>query len=409
MNQALQVIEFAEGVAGPMAGARLAELGATVIKIEAASGDWLRGAAPAMPGDSEDSAAFFHLNRGKRSLALGNKPEAARAVLESLLRTADVLITDRSDIELQSLGLHALCEDVYAANVRLVRIHITPLGRNGPINHYQGSELTTQAMAGYTRYLGVHGLPARRLGADVASTGTGTFAVQAVLAAVFARRRTGRGQRVDLSLFNTLLSLKSIHIAAQCDPDVYAGPRVGGANYPPERGWKTADEPIFFSFGGSVGAEGRPGWVAFVKEIGAEHLLEDKRFDHRGRNSTGHGTDVNALRPVYEKEFARFPADTLVDIIRKHAGNAARYMRADETIAHAQTVALGIVQEVPAADGTMHQVRAFPVRFSRLRPRIHANAPRLGEHTAEVVGEAGFAADALGRLITAGALLAASA
>ena len=404
MSQALQVIEFAQGIAGPMAGARLAELGAHVVKIESAEGDWLRGAAPAMPNDSSDSASFFHLNRGKRSLALGSSPESAHAVFEALLLKADVFITDRSDDELRALGLKDLCDDVYAPNPRLVRVHISPLGRHGPIRNYQGSELTSQAMAGYTRYLGTHGQPARRLGADVAATGTGMFAVQAVLAAIFARGRSGQGQRVDLSLLNSLLSMKSIHIAAQCDPDVYAGPRVGGANFPPERGWKTKDEPIFFSFGGSVGAEGRPGWVEFVKEIGAEHLLQDKRFDHRGRNSTGHGTDVNALRQVYEKEFARFSADTLVDIIRKHTGNAARYMRADETVAHPQTTALGIVQEVAGSDGNRQRVRGFPVRFSRLKPQIYGTAPRLGEHTAEVVRGAGFAEEIVSRLVEEGAL-----
>jgi crotonobetainyl-CoA:carnitine CoA-transferase CaiB-like acyl-CoA transferase len=274
--QKLSVVEFAEGIAGPLAGSRLAELGATVVKIEPAGGDWLRAAAPAMPGGS-DSAAFFHLNRGKRSIALGDKPELARGLILSLLANADAFITDRSDAQLEALGLAELAQDTYGANPRLVRVHISPFGRHGPIKHYQGSELTAQAMAGYTRYLGVLGNPAQRLGADVASTGTGTFAVQAVLAALFARRRTGAGQRIDLSLLNSLLSLKSIQITAQGDPDVYAGPRVGGANYPPERGWKTADMPVFFSFGGSVGAEGRPGWVEFVKEIGASHLLEDKR------------------------------------------------------------------------------------------------------------------------------------
>ena len=408
MSKGLQIIEFAQGIAGPMAGARLVELGASVIKIEGADGDWLRGAAPAMPdnnGESGgDSASFFHLNRGKRSLALGPNPASARALFDALLHKADVLITDRSDEELRALGLEDLCEDAYLPNPRLVRVHISPLGRHGPIRNYQGSELTSQAMAGYTRYLGTHGQPARRLGADVASTGTGMFAVQAVLAAIFARGRTGKGQRVDLSLLNSLLSMKSIHIAAQCDPDVYAGPRVGGANFPPERGWKTRDEPIFFSFGGSVGAEGRPGWVEFVKEIGAEHLLQDKRFDHRGRNSTGHGTDVNALRQVYEKEFARFSADTLVDIIRKHTGNAARYMRADETVAHAQTVALGIVQDVPGRDGSSQRVRGFPVRFSRLKPQIQGVAPRLGEHTAEIARDAGFAEDVVSQLVEKGAL-----
>jgi crotonobetainyl-CoA:carnitine CoA-transferase CaiB-like acyl-CoA transferase len=399
----LRIVELAGGIAGALAGARLAELGATVIKVEPVEGDGLRGAAPTMP-DSDVSAVFYHLNRGKRSLALGRQPQAAAPLLRALLKTADVLISDRTDDELLALGLTGLNEAVYPENPRLISARLTPLGRHGPMSGYRGSELTAQAMAGYTRYLGSRGEPARRVGADIASTGTGLFTVQAVLAAVYARKRTGTGQRVDLSLLNSLLSMKSIHLAAQSDPDVYAGPRVGGANYPPERGWKTADEPVFFQFGGSVGAEGRAGWADFVRDIGSERLLDDPRFDHKGRNSTGHGVDVNPLRAEYEKEFARFPADKLVDCIRKHAGNASPYMTADRTLAHPQTAALGIVREVEDGAGRTATVRAFPARFSGLQPVLHGRAPGLGEHTAAVAAEAGWSADEIAAMISTGGL-----
>ena len=402
MMKQLKMIEFAEGVAGPLAGLRLAELGASVIKVEPAEGDWLRSAEPSMPG-ADVSAAFFHLNCGKRSLALGTNPADAAKVLQALLKRADVFITDRNDAELLALGLE-LGGNVYAENPQLVHAHISPLGRQGPMSGHKGSELTAQAMAGYTRYLGAKDEPAERLGADVASVGTGVFVAQAVMAALFARKRTGSGQRVDLSLLNSLLSMKSIHLAAQSDPDVYAGPRAGGAHYPPERGWKTADEPVFIQFGGSVGAEGRPGWVKFVKEIGCEHLLQDSRFDHAGRNSTGHGVDVNALRPVYEREFARFTAEKLVEIARKHAGNASVYQRADQALAHPQTKALGILREVAGPRGGMVPLRAFPARFSRLRPGVDTPAPRLGEHTAAVAAEAGLSPADIARMIETAAL-----
>jgi crotonobetainyl-CoA:carnitine CoA-transferase CaiB-like acyl-CoA transferase len=392
MIPSIKVVEFAEGVAGPLAGLRLAELGASVIKVEPAGGDWLRNAEPQMDS-AGTSAAFFHLNCGKRSVALEGDAPANRDLLAGLLRDADVLVTDRSDEDLRELGLGGLDDEVYAANPKLVHVHITPLGRHGPMANNRGSELTAQAMAGYTRYLGAQGAPGRRLGADVASVGTGVFAAQAVLAALLARRRLkGYGQRIDLSLLNSLLSMKSIHLAAQSDPDVYAGPRVGGAYYPPEKGWKTADEPIFFQFGGSVGAEGRPGWVEFIKEVGCEQLLADERFDHGGRNSTGHGVDVNELRPVYEEAFANIPAARLVDVARKHAGNASVYQRADQALAHPQTRALDLIMKIALPGGGAAQLRRFPARFSRSKPGVGAPAPRLGEHTAAVLAEIGLSA-----------------
>ena len=377
----IRVVEFAEGVPGPLAALRLSDLGADVIKVERAEGDWLRAAAPALPG-SAMGAAFFELNRGKRSVVLDGALS-----LSALLKNADVFITDRTPEELAACGVTGIDAEPYAPNPGLVRVCISFWGDRGPLRLNKGSELAAQAMAGYTRYLGSRGAPACRLGADVACAGTGIFAVQATLAALLARAKSGVGQRVTLSLLNSLLALKSIHLAAQSDPDVYAGPRVGGANYPPERGWKTRDEPIFFAFGGSVGAEGRPGWVKFCEEAGFKRLLDDERFDRIGRDSTGYGIRVQELRAEYEREFARYSAEELVAMIRKHAGNAASYQRADHALDHAQTRALGVVREVAAAGGATVRVRAFPARFSRLKPELKGVAPQLGEHSTAVAAE----------------------
>jgi len=381
------VIELAEGVAGPLAAVRLSDLGADVIKLELPAGDWLRGAAPVIP-NTEIGAAFFELNRGKRSMMIDAGAGVATR-LQALLKRADVFITDRTSEELAAMGID-LTADPYAVNPRLITVLISPWGEHGPLANRKGSEVAAQAMAGYTRYVGVHGEPACRLGADVASAGTGIFACQSVLAALLWRSRSGKGQRISLSLLNSLLAMKSIHLAAQSDPDTYAGPRVGGANNPPERGWRTKDEPIFFSFGGSVGAEGRPGWVQFVEEVGLKHMLDDKRFDRNGRNSTGHGTNVHDLRAEYERGFAQHSSVHLVDVIRKYAGNAAAYQSADAAIKDPQTEALGIVREVPLTDGANSKVRAFPARFSRLRPQLKGTAPALGEHTKQISQEFGL-------------------
>jgi len=369
----MQVVELAEGIAGPLAGLRLVELGATVIRVEWPGGDYLRAAQPQVPA-AGCSALFSDLNRGKALVRLSGIQDADRATVAGLLAASDVAVFDGNDPRLTGLGLDCLVAQVQPPLLpRLVRASVSAFGRQGPLAALPGSELVAQAMAGYTRYLGQHGGPARRLGADVASVGTGLFLAQGILAALLERSRSGFGQRVDVSLLNSLVSMKSIHLAAQTDPDVYAGPRVGGANYPPERGWATADEPIFFAFGGSVGAEGRAGWSDFVTELGCGWMREDPRFDRNGRNSTGHGVDVNALRPLYEAVFRHHRAADLVALIRKHSGNAAVYQRADETIAHPQVASLGLLREA----GYMHeqvqvctQVRSFPARFSRLRPTV---------------------------------------
>ncbi len=389
MLNGMRVIEFADGIAGPSAGLHLAELGADVIKLEEGEGDWSRGAAAAM---SDGSSTTFHaLNRGKRSVALGSSPDEARPLMQALLRTADVLITDRTPEELSPYGIDASGDLLFPANSRLITCVISPWGRRGPLAGRKGSELTSQAMSGYTRYLGSYGKPACRLGADVGSLGSGLFALQGILAAIYSRNRTNKGQRVDISLVNSLLAMKSIHLAAQSDPDAYEGPRVGGANHTPERGWKTADRPIYLQFGGSVGPEGKPGWVNFIKEVGLDHTLDDPRCDKGGRKTTGHGLYTHEFREDYEKAFKRYTAEQITAIVKKHGGNAAIYIDAKETLAHPQTQALDIVRTAPGRkSGESHQVRAFPARFSRLKPKVPGVAPEIGEHTQAVAAQAGI-------------------
>ncbi|HTN61942.1 MAG TPA: CaiB/BaiF CoA-transferase family protein [Devosia sp.] len=387
----LQVVEFAQGIAGPLAGVRLADLGASVIKIESTDGDWMREAWPALP-DSDESAAFFELNRGKRSLQLGDHLETAAAVVKKLLASADILIVDqRDDDTMDRLGLANIVRHGCPDNPGLIVIDISVWGPNGPMAGLQGSELTGQAMAGYTRYLGQAGQPARRLGADVGSVGTGIFAVQAALAALFWRDKGGRGQTVSLSVLNSLLSMKSIHLAAQSDPDAYAGPRIGGPFDPIEQGWKTADRPIFFAFGGSVGATGRAGWEQFVAEMGMDEMLDDPRFDKRGKNSTGHGSDAVRLRGEYEKHFATRNSNELVSVMHHYRANASVYATTSEALQHKQTLALDIVR--PVANGAdAVEIRAFPGKFSDLPTPMSGNAPALGEHTQEILQELGLAA-----------------
>ena len=405
MLHGIRVVEWAEGVAGPLAALRLGDLGAEVIKLEAKTGDWLRQAAPVITG-TDISAAFFALNRGKRSVALGSEPCAAAPLLRRLLARADVLITDRSEDELRDIGLGEILQVPWRENPGLVIADVTAWGATGPWAGLPGSELTVQAMAGYTRYLGSAQEAPRRLGADVASTGAAIFTVQAVLAALLWRGRGGTGQRVSTSLLNTLISMKSIQLAAQSDPDQYAGPRVGGANFPPERGWRTATRPIFFAFGGSVGAEGRPGWQQFIEEIGLKEVLEGKGLDPSGRDCTGFGSRVHEMREIYESAFTRYPAAELVERIRAVGAIAAEYMPADEAMAHPQTAALEIVRETKRGHGdAMATHTAFPARFSGMRPLHRGVAPRLGEHTGVIMAECCFREAEIVDLVRAGGIV----
>ncbi|MCC7346821.1 MAG: CoA transferase [Variibacter sp.] len=392
----IRVLEIAAGISGPYAGLRLADLGAEVIKVETgAGGDWARGAAPLMPDDT--GALFAALNRGKRSLALAGDPAGWRDAMAALASRCDVVILDLPASVLHASGLDALL----AEPGRRIVARLTPFGEAGPLADAEGGELQAQAMAGYTRYLGRHGEPPLRLGADVASMGTGIFTVQAILAALLERAASGQGQVVSLSQLGSLLALKTVHLAAQSDPDHWGGPRLGGANDPPEHGWRTADRPITFAFGGSVGAEGRPGWMAFIEEMGLQRLAEDPRFDKAGRNSTGLGPDARKLKGEYEARFLNLPSATIIDSVRRHAGIGAAYNTPAEALAHEQTRSLGVVQEAEPGQPALR----FAARFSALQPRIASGVPRLGAHGIAVLRDiAGLPENEIERLLAEGIL-----
>lgn len=383
----IRVVEAASGVAGPMAAARLADLGAEVTKVEWDGGDWTRGCPP-FASDGV-GAAYFALNRGKRGLSLDKAGDRKLDLFRALIARADVFITDQTTEALTALGLNGVDAETCAWNSRLIVAQISAMGKRGPLAGKAASELCVQAMSGYTRYLGAHGQPAVRLGADVAGCTTAIFTVQAVLAALLFRRRSGRGQRVDLSLLNSLLSMKTVHLAAQSDPDTFEGPRVGGANDPPDHGCATADKPISFALGGAVGAEGRPGWVQFVTAMGLSWMLDDPRFDKTGRMTTGLGPKARELRSEYEAELTKRTAAEVVAKVREFGGFASAYLTHEEMLLEPQTRALGIVSAVACGSATVPALN-FPGKFSSTQPVMRGNAPRLGEHTREIAAEFGF-------------------
>ncbi len=371
----MRVVEMAQGVAGPMAACRLGDLGAELIKVERGEGDWMRAAVPTL-SQGGMSAAFAALNRGKKSFLLD--ASGAPEKLEELLRGADVLIVDETFDDLLAARPAPLPSSLIVAD-------ISALGRKGPMAGRPGSELCVQAMAGYTRYVGSADQPAARLGADVAGASTAIFAVQAILAALLARADGGKGQRVELTLLGSLLAMKTVHLAAQSDPDEFEGPRVGGAYDPPERGWATKDAPITFAFGGAVGAEGRPGWTQFVEAVGLKHLLDDPRFDKNGRQTTGLGPRARELKAEYETAFRARASSEIVEAVRRHGGFASAYLTHAELMREEQVAALDVVRSVPQGTGVV-PVLAFPVRFSAGEPGLSGHAPGLGEHTREILG-----------------------
>jgi crotonobetainyl-CoA:carnitine CoA-transferase CaiB-like acyl-CoA transferase len=198
----VRVLELARILAGPWAGQTLADLGAEVIKVEAPGGDdTRRWGPPFVAREGDRSAAYFHAcNRGKKSVTADFRTEAGRARVLDLARGADVLI---ENFKLGGLAQHGLDHDsLRAVNPGLVYCSITGFGQTGPYAHRAGYDYIIQGMSGIMSVTGAPEGQPQKVGVAVTDILTGLYAVNAILAALHQRDRTGEGQHIDLSLLD---------------------------------------------------------------------------------------------------------------------------------------------------------------------------------------------------------------
>jgi crotonobetainyl-CoA:carnitine CoA-transferase CaiB-like acyl-CoA transferase len=248
-------------VAGPYAGLLLRQLGADVTKAEPRCGDMTRRWAP--PAKDGNGAAYCALNRGKKQLPPGSLDRTRIA------GAADAVIVDRSHPMLGGVDADAVVEELVAEG--LVVVVLWPMG---PGTAREATELELQAAVGLTRYIGAIGEPPVRVGPDVAMTICGVFAAQAVLAALWERQSSGRGQRVDVSGLASMFAVMAVEVAAMGAPDQWEGFHLTAATSPSDFGVPTVDGAISFSAPRRKEAE----WAALCCTLGAEELLTDPRF-----------------------------------------------------------------------------------------------------------------------------------
>lgn len=378
-----RVLDFTQGLCGPFCTMQLGDGGAEVIKVEPPVGDFARRMGPPFIG--EESAVFLSLNRNKKSVVIDLESASGRQTAARLAREADVLVEDFGPGAATPMGLDYA--QLRVANPKLIYCSITPFGEEGPLRHLPGSELVVQAMAEYTTSLGRIGDPPVRVGADIASLNTGTFAAQAILGALFHRLRSGEGQRVAVSEFGALLHMRGIMWSSLSDPDDWYGFHLDHYIKPPDYGYQTKNGSFYFILRRGNSED----WDRLVMELGMEEALVDPRFDDYGRAATSIGRHATEVKPIWEKAFANRTREELVDLVKSIGGDAVPIMEYPELLAHPQVAALEVVAEIdhPTA-GRLKTVRPV-ARLSDTPNSIRLAPPTLGQHTDEVLRAAGLA------------------
>jgi crotonobetainyl-CoA:carnitine CoA-transferase CaiB-like acyl-CoA transferase len=397
----IKVVELCRVLAGPWASQTLADLGADVIKIEHPhGGDDTRSWGPPYLKSSSDeglseSAYFLCTNRNKRSVALDfSKPEG-RAIVRQLVERADVLIENFRPGTLAKYGLDY--ETLAVANPRLIYSSITAFGQTGPEKQRPGYDFAIQAMGGLMSITGepdaAPGGGPMKVGVAVTDIFSGLYATIGILAALQARQTTGRGQHLDLALFDTQVAV----LANQASNYLVSGKSPGrlGNSHPnvvPYQTFQTQDGHIVLAIGNDQQ------FARCCAQIGRRDLAADARFSSNQERVKNRDSLIEELAQTFRSS----PTDHWLAELEKADVPCAAINRLEQVFAHPQARARGLRVEVEHPFGVAPLV-ASPIRLSQTPPTYRQAPPLLGQHSRDVlVGELGVTEADFDRLSAAG-------
>jgi len=369
----LTVLDFSRVLAGPYCTMQLADLGARVIKIEQPGrGDDTRAWGPPFVGT--ESAYFLSVNRNKESLALDLKHPRARRVLDALVARADVLVENFRPGTMERLGLGY--EAVRARNPRVVYGSISGFGQTGPRRLEAGYDAMMQAEGGLMSITGAADGPPFRLGVAIADIATGMFAVQGILAALFARERGAGGQRVDIAMLDAVTALLTYQASSAFATG--ATPMRMGNRHPsiaPYDTFAAADGEFVLAVGND------DQFRRTCEVLGQPALASDERF----RTNQDRVRAGDALRRTLAPLLAAWTrADLLRALTAAGVPNGA-VRTVTEALADPQVAARGMIVPLDHATAGPIRVLGTPLKLSETPAGVRTPPPALGQHTVQIL------------------------
>ena len=397
----VKVLDLARVLAGPWCTQALADLGADVIKVERPGrGDDTRQWGPpflkdADGRDSGESAYYLSTNRGKRSITLDISHPEGQRIVQAIAKTADVAIENYKVGDMKRYGLDYA--SLSALNTRLVYCSITGFGQTGPYRERAGYDFMIQAMGGMMSVTGerddLPGGGPQKCGVAIADLMTGMYATQAILAALYERDKSGRGQYIDMALLDSQIAFLMNH-----NLNYLIGgeiPKRWGnahANLTPYQAFPTKDGDVILATGNDSQ------FARFCEVAGLPSLPTDPRFHDNPRRL--------ANRPALIEEITRAMKQkttmewiTALEAVGVPCGPINRM---NEVFADPQVQARAMQFELPHPLGVpVPQVRN-PIQYSRTALEYHRPPPMLGQHTDEVLGQLGLTENEIATLRTQG-------
>lgn len=365
----LRVLDFTRVLAGPLATMLLGDMGAEVIKIEdPRHGDDTREWAPFVGGWS---TYFLSVNRNKKSVAVDMKSDDGRALLEDLIRSADVLVENFRPGTLERLGFGP--DRARALNERLIYCSISGYGATGPRRDLPGYDLVIQGESGLMDVTGFPETGPTKVGVAITDCLAALYCVQGILLAHIARARTGKGQFLDVALLDAAVSV--LGLPAGIVAATGKGPGRLGNEHPSLAPY----EPYPAADGHVVVAVANPRlWSRFCAAMGFEALEHDPRF----ATNSARLENRTALNEKIRASFATQTVDSLLDRLSAARVPCGRVRTIDEVLVDPQLAARQMLVEIATGEGPV-KVPGNPIKLSDVEP-ASAAPPSLGEHTAEV-------------------------
>jgi crotonobetainyl-CoA:carnitine CoA-transferase CaiB-like acyl-CoA transferase len=384
----IKVVDLTRYLAGPFCTQILGDYGAEIFKIEPVENP--RGELGESTG--RDNYFFLSANRSKKSLRVAIKKPEGREILMRLIDLADVVVDNFRPGVMKALGLDY--EQLSARNPRVITCSISGFGSSGPLRDFPGFDQIAQGMSGLMSVTGTAESGPTRVGIAICDLLGGIFSAQGILLALEARHRTGRGQRVETSLLESIVSI--LTWSAGIYFETGKTPAPAGNHHPlssPHGVFKASDRPFNIACGNEAM------WKKFVVAIKRPELAEDERFKGTGRRIKNRA----ALSEEINRALASHPAEHWIALLNREGIPTGPILTIEEMFKHPQTAAREMLLKLAHPQLGEYLTTGLPAKLESTPGKI-TRPPLVGEHTDEVLSAHGYSPEDLKRLRATGVI-----